>query len=395
MTKTTPEGRRHLKSRTMLVHAGRHPFEQYGFINTPIYRGSTVLFPTYADLVHRNARYPYGTVGTPTTEALETAWSEFAGAAGTVLAPSGLAAISLALLTVAGAGDHILVTDSVYRPTRNFCDTVLSRLGITTRYYDPMIGAEIDALVTDKTRLIFLETPGSQSFEVQDVPAIVAVAKTKGIATILDNTWATPFFLPPHALGVDMAVEAGTKYLSGHSDLLLGLVSANETWYPKLRAMYESFAMCPGPEDVFLALRGMRSLALRLKEAEKQGLAIAEWLSKRKEVQQVLHPAFPSCPGHAIWKRDFLGSSGLFSVILAPCSQAALAAFLDGLTLFGMGYSWGGYESLVIPFDCRSYRTATEWNPAGHALRFSIGLEDPDDLKADLEAGFARLNAAP
>lgn len=394
MTKTTPEGRRHLKSRTKLVHAGRHPFEQYGFINTPIYRGSTVLFPTYADLVRRNARYPYGTVGTPTTEALETAWTEFAGAAGTVLAPSGLAAITLALLTVAGAGDHILVTDSVYRPSRNFCDTVLSRLGITTTYYDPMIGEEIESLVTDKTRLIFLETPGSQSFEVQDVPAIVAVAKKKGIATILDNTWATPFFLPPHEQGVDMAVEAGTKYLSGHSDLLLGLVSANETWYPKLRAMYESFAMCPGPEDVFLALRGMRTLALRLKEAEKQGLAIAEWLSMRKEVQQVLHPAFPSCPGHAIWKRDFLGSSGLFSVILKPCSQAALAAFLDGLTLFGMGYSWGGYESLVIPFDCRGYRTATEWNPAGHALRFSIGLEDPDDLKADLEAGFARLNAA-
>ena len=391
MTKTTPEGRKHLKDRTKLVHAGRQPFEQYGFINTPIYRGSTVLFPTYADLIRRNARYVYGTVGTPTTEALESAWTEFAGAAGTVLAPSGLAAITLALLTIVSAGDHILVTDSVYRPTRNFCDTILARLGVTTTYYDPLIGAKIDALVTAKTRLIFLETPGSQSFEIQDLPAIVDVAKKRNIATVLDNTWATPLFLPPHAFGIDMAVEAGTKYLSGHSDLLLGLISANAAWYPKLRSTYETLAMCPGPEDVFLALRGLRTLELRLKEAERQGMILAEWLAGRKEVAQILHPAFPSCPGHAIWKRDFAGASGLFSVILAPCSQKALAAFLDGLTLFGMGYSWGGYESLVIPFDCHAYRTATHWAPAGPALRFSVGLEDVDDLKADLEAGFARM----
>lgn len=394
MTKTTPEGRRDLKSRTKLVHAGRHPFEQHGFINTPIYRGSTVLFPTYEDLIRRNARFTYGTVGTPTTEALESAWTEIAGAAGTVLAPSGLAAITLALLTVVGAADHILVTDSVYRPTRNLCDTLLKRLGVTTTYYDPMIGAGIDALITDKTRLIFLETPGSQSFEIQDLPAIAEIARKRGIATVLDNTWATPLFLPPHAFGIDMAVEAGTKYLSGHSDLLLGLVSANASWYPKLRSTYETLAMCPGPEDVFLALRGLRTLELRLKEAERQGLVIAEWLAGRKEVAKLLHPAFPSCPGHAIWKRDFAGASGLFSVILAPCSQRALGAFLDGLTLFGMGYSWGGYESLVIPFDCRSYRTATQWTPEGPALRLSIGLEDADDLKADLEAGFARLKAA-
>jgi cystathionine beta-lyase len=393
MTKTTPEGRKNLKNRTKLVHAGRHPFEQYGFVNTPIYRGSTVLFPTYADLIGRNARFAYATVGTPTTEALESAWSEIAGAAGTVLAPSGLAAITLALLTAVQAGDHILVTDSVYRPTRNFCDTILHRMGVATTYYDPLIGGGIEALVTPKTRLIFLETPGSQSFEIQDVPAIVAIAKAKGLCTILDNTWATPLFLPPHELGIDMAIEAGTKYLSGHSDLLLGLVSANDVWYARLRATYDAFAMCPGPEDVFLALRGLRSMELRLKEAQRQGLIIAEWLAGRKEVAQVLHPALPSCPGHAIWKRDFAGASGLFSIILAPCSQAALAAFLDGLVLFGMGYSWGGYESLVIPFDCRSYRTATQWAPPGPALRFSIGLEDADDLKDDLAAGFARLNA--
>ena len=393
MTKTKPEGRKELKIRTKLVHAGRHPFEQHGFINTPVYRGSTVLYPTYADLIARNTRFTYGTTGTPTTEALESAWSEIAGAAGTVLAPSGLAAISLALLTALKSGDHVLVTDSVYRPTRNFCDSVLKRMGVETTYYDPWIGAAIEALVKPNTRAIFLETPGSQSFELQDVPAITAVAAAKGLATILDNTWATPLFFPPHDFGIDMAVEAGTKYLSGHSDLLLGLVSANERWFKRLRATFDAFAMCPGPEDVFLALRGLRTLELRLREAQRQGLAMAEWLASRQEVAKVLHPALAACPGHAIWKRDFRGASGLFSVFLKPCSQAALAAFLDGLELFGMGYSWGGYESLVVPFDCSAYRTATAFNPPGPALRFSIGLEDPDDLKADLEAGFGRLRA--
>ncbi|MGH6819077.1 MAG: cystathionine beta-lyase [Methylovirgula sp.] len=385
---------RELQPRTKLVHAGRHPFEQHGFINTPVYRGSTVLFPTYADLLARNARYIYGTVGTPTTEALEAAWTEIAGAAGTVLAPSGLAAIGLALLTALKSGDHLLVTDSVYRPTRNFCDSILKRFGVETTYYDPLMGAAIEALVKPNTRAIFLETPGSQSFEMQDVPAIVGVAAAKGLATILDNTWATPLFFPPHAFGIDMAVEAGTKYLSGHSDLLLGLVSANERWFKRLRAAFDAFAMCPGPEDVFLALRGLRSLELRLREAQRQGLALATWLAARPEVARVLHPALPDCPGHAIWKRDFSGASGLFSVFLKPCSQSALAAFLDGLELFGMGFSWGGYESLVVPFDCSPYRTATVFNPPGPALRFSIGLEDEEDLKADLEAAFARLRAS-
>jgi cystathionine beta-lyase len=393
MTKITPGGGRELKARTKLVHAGRDPSAQHGFINTPIYRGSTVLYPTYADLVARNARFTYGTIGTPTTQALESAWSEIAGAAGTVLAPSGLAAISLALLTALKSGDHVLVTDSVYRPTRNFCDSVLKRMGVETTYYDPLIGAAIEALTKPNTRAIFLETPGSQSFEMQDVPAITAVAAAKGLATILDNTWATPLFFPPHDFGIDMAVEAGTKYLSGHSDLLIGLVSANERWFKKLRATFDAFAMCPGPEDVFLALRGLRTLELRLKEAERQGLAMAKWLAGRPEVAQVLHPALPACPDHAIWKRDFRGASGLFSIFLKPCSQQALAAFLDGLELFGMGYSWGGYESLVVPFDCSAYRTATVFNPPGLGLRFSIGLEDPDDLKADLEAGFIRLRA--
>ncbi len=386
--------RRPLKDRTKLVHAGRHPFEQHGFINTPIYRGSTVLYRSYADLVARNAKYTYGTHGTPTTDALETAWTEIAGAAGTVLAPSGLSAVALAILSAVKAGDHILVSDSVYQPTRNFCDRFLKRMGVETTYYDPGLGAGIAALIRSNTRVIFLETPGSQTFEIQDVPAIAAVAIEKDLCTILDNTWATPLFFPPHRFGIDLAIEAGTKYLSGHADLLLGLVSANERWLPRLRASFDLFANCPGPEDVYLALRGLRTLELRLREAERQGLALATWLSARPEVARVLHPALPDCPGHAIWRRDFRGSSGLFSVFLKPVSQPALAAFLDGLSLFGMGYSWGGYESLVIPFDCSTYRTATTFAPPGPALRFSIGLEDPEDLKADLAAGFERLKIA-
>jgi cysteine-S-conjugate beta-lyase len=395
MTETPASKKKNFKSRTKLVHAGRKPSEQSGFVNTPIYRGSTVLFPTLDDLMARRMPFTYGTQGSPTTQALETAWTELAGAKGTVIVPTGLAAIAIALLAVVKAGDHILVSDSVYRPNRTFCDTILKRMGVETTYYEPLIGAGIEALIRPNTSVIFLETPGSQTFEVQDVPAIVAVARAKNICTILDNTWATPLFFQAHAHGIDISLEAGTKYLSGHSDLLLGLVSANEIWYPALHATFDAFAMCPGPEDVFLALRGMRTLELRLNEAQRQGLAMAQWLATRKEVVKVLHPALPTCPGHEIWKRDFLGSSGLFSVLLMPCSQKALAAFLDGLELFGMGFSWGGFESLVIPFDCKTYRTATAWAPAGPALRFSIGLEDIDDLKADLDAGFERMRQTP
>ena len=394
MTKSTPDSRKDMRSRTKLVHAGREPSEQFGFVNTPIYRGSTVLQPTLAELESRHGkRFVYGTHGTPTTEALEKAWSEIAGAAGTVLTPSGLAAISLALLTALKAGDHVLVTDSAYQPTRTFCDGFLSRMGVETSYYDPLIGAGIEVLMRPNTRAALVEAPGSQSFEMQDIPAIAEVAHARGACVIMDNTWATPLFFPPHERGVDLAIEAGTKYLSGHSDLLLGLVSANEQWLKPLRRTFDYFAMCAGPEDVFLALRGLRTMELRLREAERQGLALARWLAERPEVSRVLHPALPHDPGHAIWKRDFLGSSGLFSVILKPVSKAGIAALLDGLELFGLGYSWGGYESLVIPFDCRTYRTATVWSPEGPALRFAVGLEDIEDLKADLDKGFTRMRA--
>jgi cystathionine beta-lyase len=384
----------HLGDSTRLVHAGRDPREQHGFVNTPIYRGSTVLYPTTDDLLHRRGRYSYGTKGTPTTEALETAWTEVAGAAGTVLAPSGLAAVTLALTSCLKAGDHLLVTDSVYRPTRHFCDGVLKKFGVETTYYDPLVGTGIEAIMRPNTAAVFTEAPGSQSFEMQDIPAIAEAAHRRGAVVIMDNTWATPLFFPPHERGADIAIEAGTKYLSGGSDLLLGMVSANERCFKALRDAYDSFAMCPGPEDVFLGLRGLRTMALRLREHEKQALDMARWLAARPEVAQVLHPALETCPGHDIWKRDFKGSSGLFSIILKPCSGKAVAAMLDGLALFGMGFSWGGFESLVIPFDCATYRTATKWSPGGHALRFHIGLEDLDDLKRDLDAGFARLKDA-
>lgn len=390
MSKLPPKSAE-LAERTRLVHAGREPFEQHGFVNTPIYRGSTVLYPTTDDLLNRRGRYSYGTKGTPTTEALEKAWTELSGAAGTVLAPSGLAAVTVALMSCLKAGDHLLVTDSVYLPTRQFCNGMLKKFGVETTYYDPSVGAGIEALMRPNTAAVFTEAPGSQSFEMQDIPAIAEVAHRHGAVVLMDNTWATPLLFPPHERGVDIAIEAGTKYLSGGSDLLLGMVSANERCFKDLRAAYEAFAMCPGPEDVFLGLRGLRTMALRLREHEKQALEMARWLAARPEVAQVLHPALETYKGHDLWKRDFKGSSGLFSVILKPCSDNALAAMLDGLALFGMGYSWGGFESLVIPFDCATYRSATTWKPGGHALRFHIGLEDLEDLKRDLDAGFARM----
>ena len=393
MAKLTDETRASLRRRSRLVHLGRDSEQSQGFINVPPFRGSTVLYPDVATLTSRAQRYTYGTHGTPTTDALCAAWTDIAGAVGTVLVPSGLAAIMVALMTALSAGDHLLITDSAYAPARGFANTILKRMGIETTYYDPQVGAGIEALMRPNTRAVLTESPGSQSFEIQDVPAIAEVAHAHGACVLMDNTWATPLFFAPHAHGVDLAIEAGTKYLSGHSDLLIGLVSANEAWFRRLHRTVDQMAIPPGPEDVFLALRGLRTMELRLREAERQGLALARWLQGRPEVLRVIHAALPDHPGHALWKRDFTGSSGLFSIVLKPVPQAAVAAFLDGLELFGLGYSWGGYESLAVPFDCSSYRTATRWAPGGPAIRFSVGLEDIEDLKADLDRGFARLRA--
>jgi cystathionine beta-lyase len=393
MAKLTDETRASLKRRSRLVNLGRDAEFSQGFVNVPPFRGSTVLYPDVATLKARAQRFTYGTHGTPTTEALGTAWTDIAGAAGTVLVPSGLAAIVAALMTSLSAGDHLLITDSVYRPTRAFADKMLKRMGIEATYYDPGVGAGIEALMRPNTRAVLTESPGSETLEIQDVPAIAEVAHARGACVIMDNTWATPLFFSAHAHGVDLAVEAGTKYLSGHADLLLGLVSANDAWSERLHRSVDLMAIPPGPEDVFLALRGLRSMELRLCEAERQGLALARWLLERTEVLRVIHPALPDHPGHKLWKRDFTGSSGLFSIVLKPASEPAVAAFLDSLELFGLGYSWGGYESLAVPFDCTAYRTATRFAPGGPTVRFSVGLEDIEDLKADLDRGFARLRA--
>jgi cystathionine beta-lyase len=377
---------------TRLTLLGRNPGEQCGFVNSPVYRGSTVVFKSMADIEAGRARFAYGTQGNPTIANLEDAWTALAGAAGTVMAPSGLGAISLALFATTKAGDHVLMPDCVYRPTRNFCTGILEKYGVAVEYYDPMLGAGIETLMRPNTSTLFMEAPGSQSFEVQDVPAMCAVAKKRGVKTIIDNTWATPIFFRAHELGCDISLEAGTKYLGGHSDLLLGIVSANAATWPALRSAYDLISILPGPEDCFLALRGLRSMHLRLKEAERRGLEMAHWLKKRPEVLKVLHPAFPECPGHEFWKRDFTGSSGLFSVVLDPrYTRKGLAAMLDGLELFSMGFSWGGFESLVTPFDCAEYRTVTAWKPGGLAIRLQIGLEDMEDLTADLDQGFERL----
>jgi len=385
-----------IKPETRLVTAGRDTDAQHGFVNPPVFHASTVLYPTAADQVAHRARYQYGRRGTPTSEALENALGALEGdhCAGVALLPSGLAAIATALMTVAGAGDHVLVTDSVYRPTRSFCDGVLRRMGVETTYYDPLIGADIAALFRPNTRAVFVEAPGSQSFEMQDVPAIAKVTHEKGAVVLMDNTWATPLYFRALDKGVDLSIQAGTKYIGGHSDLMFGYVAANAALLAKLKDTVTALGLCVGPDDMYLALRGLRTLAVRLRRHFESGLAVARWLARRPEVARVLHPALESDPGHAIWKRDFTGACGLFSVVLRPASQSAVFAFMDALTLFGLGYSWGGYESLVISFDCTDYRTATRWAPGGPTLRFHVGLEDPDDLIADLDNAFAAMKAA-
>jgi len=354
-----------------------------------------VLYPTAADFLARRGRYQYGRRGTPTSEALETAVAELEGpnCAGVALVPSGLAAIATALLAVVEAGDHILVVDSAYQPTRKFCDGVLPRYGVTTTYYDPLIGGGIAALMHPNTKLVFCEAPGSLTFEMQDIPAIAEAAHAKGVLLLMDNTWASPLYFRALEKGVDLDIQSGTKYIGGHSDLMLGAVAANKATWARLHQTHGLMGLCVGPDDMYLGLRGLRTMAVRLARHHYAGLTVAGWLEQRPEVARVLHPALPSHPGHAIWKRDFAGASGLFSIIFKPVPQQAFHAFLDALTLFGMGASWGGFESLAIPFDCTEIRTATQWAPGGPTVRFHIGLEDVDDLIADLDAGFAALNA--
>jgi len=378
---------------TKLVTAGRDPQGNFGFVNPPVYHGSTVLFPTAEKLINRDQAYLYGRRGTPTSDALESAITEIHGAFGTKVTSSGLGAITTALLSYLKSGDHVLVTDSVYRPTRLFCDSMLGKFGVETTYYDPLIGAGISALMKPSTRLVFTECPGSQTMEVQDLPAIVKAAHEHGALVATDNTWSTPVFFDAFGHGIDIAVQAGTKYIVGHSDVMIGSVTVSEELWPQLREGFDMLGQCVGPDDIYLALRGLRTMGVRLDRHMTSGQEIAQWLDSRPEVDLVLHPALENSPGHDIWKRDFTGASGLFSVVLRATSKAALHAFLDGLELFGMGYSWGGYESLVVPFKPDAYRSATQWQHEGPALRFHIGLEDTADLRRDLEAGFDRMAA--
>lgn len=390
---------------TRLAQAGRRsewtgmPGQPGGIVSPPVWRASTIL---YEDVAHlRGAvrdpheRLFYGRKGTPTAWALADALTEMEpGAAGTMLYPSGVAAIASALMTVLKPGDRLLMTDSVYDPTRRFCDRMLKEWGVETIYYDPCIGADIEALVTPGTRAIFMESPGSLTFEVQDVPAIVTVARAHGIATLIDNTWATPLLFPALGHGCDISIVAGTKYISGHSDVMIGSATANERWWPKLRDMAWMFGQMTSPDDAWLASRGLRTLAVRLKRHEETALAVARWLEQRAEVARVIHPALPGHPGHHLWARDCKGASGLFAFVLDGGGEAERAVLIDRLQLFGIGYSWGGFESLALPVDPQRYRTACPWKAEGPLIRLSIGLEDEADLIADLEAGLAAFREA-
>jgi cystathionine beta-lyase len=373
---------------TRLVHGGRRREWRGRLVNPPVHRASTILFDSVAEMRSAAPAFGkdyYGLHGTPTQWALAEALTELEpGAAGTFLYPSGLAAVTAALQTVLKAGDELLVPDSVYGPTRRFCDEFLTRYGVSTRYYDPLVGAGIEALLGERTRAVFLESPGSNTIEVQDVPAICAVAKARGIATLLDNTWATPLFFTAIEKGVDLTILAGTKYVGGHADVMLGTVTADAEWYPKLERTSWDIGHSVSPDDAWLASRGLRTMAVRLRQHEAGALKVARWLEAQPQVARVLHPALPGCPGHELWARDFTGSSGLFSFVLNGGDDAGRTRLIEALTLFGIGYSWGGYESLVVPVDPGRLRTATRWQAEGPLVRLHIGIEDPDDLIEDL-----------
>lgn len=388
------------KDATRVVQAGRRPEWTQGIVSPPVWRASTILYDSVAELRARGAadthhKLFYGRRGTPTQWSLADALTELEpGAEATLLYPSGVAAVAAALLAVLEPGDELLLADSVYDPTRSLAGGLLKRFGITTTFYDPLIGAGIAGLCTDRTKAIFLESPGSLTFEVQDIPAIVAVAKARGITTLLDNTWATPLLLPAIGMGVDYSILACTKYVVGHSDVMLGSVTAARGQYDRLRATTYQLGQTASPDDAWLGARGLRTMAVRLDQHGRSALKIAEWLRTRPEVARVLHPALPDCPGHEAFVRDFRGASGLFSFVLRGGSDAARAALIDGLRHFGIGYSWGGFESLAIPVDPQRFRTVTRWEAEGPVVRLQIGLEDSDDLIADLEAGLARFAEA-
>lgn len=370
---------------TQLIHAGSDPKKQHGYANPPLVRGSTVLYENVAEMKAltasqlRTESKSYGRFGTPTARAFEAAMSELEGGSGSIATVSGLAAITTAILALVETGDHLLVSRSAYQPTRNFCET-LRRLGIETEYYEPSLGAAISEKIKPRTRLIYCESPGSNTFEIQDLPAITRVARARGIATLVDNTWATPFYLKPLQLGADIVVHSATKYITGHSDSLLGVIVCNEKYYAPVRTEAIRLGQCAGVDDTYFGLRGLRTLSTRLRQHESQALLLARWLEEQPQVAAVIHPALPQHPGHEIWKRDFTGASGLFAFELrSEYSESSINAMLDNLKLFGLGHGWGGYESLIVPVSARQ-------------IRVSVGLENVEDLKSDLAAGLHSLS---
>jgi cysteine-S-conjugate beta-lyase len=375
---------------TRLAHLGSDPHDFFGFVNPPVVHASTVLFPDAATMASRNQKYTYGTRGTPTSDALASAIDALEGSAGTIVVPSGLAAVTIPLLAFLSAGDHLLIVDSVYNPTRRFADTMLSRLGVEVEYYDPLAGAAIESLMKPNTRVVFTESPGSNTFEIQDIPAIAGAAKARGAIVMMDNTWATPIHFRPLEHGVDISIHAATKYPAGHSDVLLGTVSANAATWERLHDAHLTMGCCAGPDDVYQVLRGLRTMGVRLDRHAASAIAIARWLETQPGVAGVLHPGLESFPGHGLWKRDFSGASGIFSVVLEGGGKEEAHAFLDALEIFGLGYSWGGYESLAVHVWLGD-RTVARRDYGGPLIRLQIGLEDVEDLKADIARGLSAV----
>jgi cystathionine beta-lyase len=379
-----------LKAETIATHAGRMSDAHFGAVNTPVYRASTILYRDLASLESGEVPYFYGRRGTPSSDSFEKAITELEGGARTLVAPSGLGAIALAIQAVCGAGDHLLMVDSCYHPTRLFCDRTLKRFGVETTYYDPLIGAGIETLMKPNTRAVFCESPGSLTFEMQDVPAIAAVAHKHGASVLLDNTWATPLFFSAFAHGVDLSIQAATKYIGGHADVMIGYVTANASHRARLEHAHADLGLYVSGDDCFLALRGLRTMPVRLARHQENAQKLVGWLAQHPAVARVMYPALESDPGHAIWKRDFKGATGLFGVVLKDVPHDRFAAFMDSLKLFGMGYSWGGFESLIVP--SKIHRSGS-YKAEGPVIRIHAGLEDAGDLIADLEQGLAKLNA--
>ncbi len=387
-----------MKKDTQLSHSGRNPQSHSGTINTPVFRASTIVFPdleTYSTRPADDYKTPrYGIHGNPTTWALEDAVAKMEGGHNAVAVGSGLAAIVAALCAFVKAGDHVLIADSVYGPTRTFCDKRLKSFGVDIQYYDPLIGANIKSLIKSNTKAIYCEAPGSLSFEMQDIPAIAAVAHAHDIPVLADTTWGTPYFFRSFAHGVDVSIHAATKYIVGHSDVMMGIIVTNEKYWLPVRRSVAEYGYCSNADECYLALRGFRTIGVRMKQQMASAIKVAQWLERRAEVNRVLFPALESDPGHAIWKRDFDGAASLFSMVLKPVSQQQVTAFVNALKLFGIGSSWGGYESLVTTPNIAPLRTATKWQDEGPVIRLHIGLEDTDDLLADLEQALAKMRHA-